>query len=244
MTGMDAARPDGLWSHAAVFLTGTGHHPSRLLVLATALVALAAVASSRIWPVARTVVTIAHEGGHALMALLTGRRVSSVRVLRSTAGVTVSEGNPAGPGVVLTAAAGYLAPPLLGLGAAALLATGHVAGMLMLSLALLAALAVAVRNAYGLLAVVIIGAAIAIVLWRASALGEYALGYALTWFLLFGGVRPVLELQRARRRKRTGRTDADQLAVLTRVPAGVWIGLFGMVALCALAVSAFWLVGQ
>ncbi|HKA94695.1 MAG TPA: M50 family metallopeptidase [Streptosporangiaceae bacterium] len=241
---MDAARPDGLWSHAAVFLTGTGHHPSRLLVLATALVALAAVASSRIWPVARTVVTIAHEGGHALMALLTGRRVSSVRVLRSTAGVTVSEGNPAGPGVVLTAAAGYLAPPLLGLGAAALLATGHVAGMLVLSLALLAALAVAVRNAYGLLAVVIIGAAIAIVLWRASALGEYALGYALTWFLLFGGVRPVLELQRARRRKRTGRTDADQLAVLTRVPAGVWIGLFGMVALCALAVSAFWLVGQ
>ena len=244
MTGMDAARPDGLWSHAAVFLTGTGHHPSRLLVLATALVALVAVASSRIWPVARTVVTIAHEGGHALMALLTGRRVSSVRVLRSTAGVTVSEGNPAGPGVVLTAAAGYLAPPLLGLGAAALLATGHVAGMLVLSLALLAALAVAVRNAYGLLAVVIIGAAIAIVLWRASALGEYALGYALTWFLLFGGVRPVLELQRARRRKRTGRTDADQLAVLTRVPAGVWIGLFGMVALCALAVSAFWLVGQ
>jgi len=244
MTGMDAARPDGLWSHAAVFLTGTGHHPSRLLVLATALVALAAVASSRIWPVARTVVTIAHEGGHALMALLTGRRVSSVRVLRSTAGVTVSEGNPAGPGVVLTAAAGYLAPPLLGLGAAALLATGHVAGMLVLSLALLAALAVAVRNAYGLLAVVIIGAAIAIVLWRASALGEYAFGYALTWFLLFGGVRPVLELQRARRRKRTGRTDADQLAVLTRVPAGVWIGLFGMVALCALAVSAFWLVGQ
>ena len=244
MTGMDAARPDGLWSHADVFLTGTGHHPSRLLVVATALVALVAVASSRIWPVARTVVTIAHEGGHALMALLTGRRVSSVRVLRSTAGVTVSEGNAAGPGVVLTAAAGYLAPPLLGLGAAALLATGHVAGMLMLSLALLAALAVAVRNAYGLLAVVIIGAAIAIVLWRASALGAYAFGYALTWFLLFGGVRPVLELQRARRRRLTRRTDADQLAVLTRVPAGLWVGLFEMVALCALAVSALWLVGQ
>ena len=244
MTGMDAARPDGLWSHAAVFLTGTGHHPSRLLVLATALVALAAVASSRIWPVARTVVTIAHEGGHALMALLTGRRVSSVRVLRNTAGVTVSEGNTAGPGVVFTAAAGYLAPPLLGLGAAALLATGHVAGMLMLSLALLAALAVAVRNAYGLLAVVIVGAAIAIVLWRASALGEYAFGYSLTWFLLFGGVRPVVELQHARRRRRTRRTDADQLAALTRVRAGVWVGLFGMVALCALSVSALWLVGQ
>ena len=117
---MDAVTLDRLWDRSAIYLAGTGHHPSRLLVLGTALVALAAVASSRIWPVSRTVVTIAHEGGHALMALLAGRRVSSVRVLRSTAGVTVSEGNPAGPGIVLTAAAGYLTPPLLGLGAAAI----------------------------------------------------------------------------------------------------------------------------
>jgi hypothetical protein len=192
--------------------------------------------------VSRTVVTIAHEGGHALMALLAGRRVNSVRVLRSTAGVTVSEGNPAGPGIVLTAAAGYLTPPLLGLGAAALLVTGHLAGMLMLSLALLAALAIAVRNAYGLLAVLVTGAAVAVVLWRASALGEDAFGYALTWFLLFGGVRPVLELQRTRRQRRAGRTDADQLAMLTGTPAGLWVAVFGMVALGALAVAALWLV--
>src|SRR5215471_16957281 len=181
-------------------------------------------------------------GGGGLIALLAGRRVNSVRVLRSTAGVTVSEGNPAGPGIVLTAAAGYLTPPLLGLGAAALLVTGHVAGMLMLSLALLAALAIAVRNAYGLLAVLVTGAAVAVVLWRASTLAEYVFGYALTWFLLFGGVRPVLELQRTRRRRRGGHTDADQLAALTRVPAGLWVGVFALVALGALALGALWLV--
>jgi hypothetical protein len=176
------------------------------------------------------------------VALLTGRRVNSVRVLRSTAGVTVSEGNPAGPGIVLTAAAGYLTPPLLGLGAAALLVTGHLAGMLMLSLILLAALATAVRNAYGLLAVLVTGAAIAAVLWRASVLGEYAFGYTLTWFLLFGSVRPVAELQRSRRRGPRGRSDADQLAVLTGVPAWFWVALFGTVALGALVVGALWLV--
>jgi hypothetical protein len=143
---------------------------------------------------------------------------------------------------VLTAAAGYLTPPLLGLGAAALLVTGHVAGMLLLSLALLAALATAVRNAYGLLAVIVTGAAVAVVLWRASLLGEYAFGYALTWFLLFGSVRPVVELQRTRRRRPTGHTDADQLAALTGVPAWLWVGVFGLVALAALAVGAFWLV--
>jgi peptidase M50B-like protein len=242
MTGMDAATVHRLWHHAATYLAGTGHQPSRVLVLGTALVALAAVASSRVWPVSRTVVTIAHEGGHALMALLTGRRVDSVRVLRSTAGMTVSAGSPAGPGIVLTTAAGYLTPPLLGLGAAALLASGHLAGMLILSLVLLGALAIAVRNAYGLLAVIITAVAIAVVLWRASSLAESAFGYALTWFLLFGGVRPVLELQRTRRRRRGARTDADQLAGLTGVPAWLWVGLFGMVAVAALAVSALWLV--
>jgi Peptidase M50B-like len=223
-------------------LAGTGHPPSRVLVLATALVALVAVASSRLWPVTRTVVTMAHEGGHALVALLAGRRVDGVRVMRSTAGMTVSEGHAAGIGIVLTAAAGYLAPPLLGLGAAALLSSGHLAGMLLLSLALLAALAVAMRNAFGIAAVVVTGAAIAAVLWRGSALGENVLGYLLTWFLLFGGVRPVLELQRTRRRQRGRGTDADQLALLTGVPAGLWVLLFGLAALAALAVGALWLV--
>ena len=242
MTGMDAATVRRLWHHAVAYLAGTGHHPSRALVLGTAVVALAAVASSRIWPVLRTVVTIAHEGGHALMALLTGRRVDSVRVLRSTAGVTVSEGYSAGPGIVLTAAAGYLAPPLLGLGAAALLATGHVAMMLLLSLVLLAALMIAVRNAFGLLAIVLTGGAIAVVLWRASSLAELAFGYVLTWFLLFGGVRPVLELQHSRRRRRDARTDADQLARLTGTPGWLWVGLFGAVALGAVGMSGLWLV--
>jgi hypothetical protein len=238
---MAAAAGHAFWHDATAMLAGAGHPPSRLLVLGTALVALVAVASSRLWPVTRTVVTLAHEGGHALVALLAGRRVDGVRVMRSTAGVTVSEGHAAGPGIILTAAAGYLAPPLLGLGAAALLATGHLAGMLLLSLVLLAALAVAMRNAFGIAAVVVTGAAIAVVLWRGSGLGESLLGYLLTWFLLFGGVRPVLELQRTRRRRGRG-TDADQLALLTGVPAGLWVLLFGLAALAALAVGAFWLV--
>jgi hypothetical protein len=42
--------------------------------------------------VARTVVTIVHEGGHALVALAAGRRVAGVRLYRSTAGETRSAG--------------------------------------------------------------------------------------------------------------------------------------------------------
>jgi len=64
----------------------------------------------------------------------------------------------------------------------------------------------------------------------------------MTWFLLLGGVRPVAELQRERRRGRAGRSDADQLARLTPVPAGAWVVIFGLIAAAALAVSARWLI--
>jgi hypothetical protein len=207
--------------------------------------AVAAVASRRVWPVSRTVVTMAHEGGHALVALLTGRRLAGVRLFHNSAGVTVSAGYSGGPAIVLTALAGYLAAPLLGLGAAALLATGHLLGVLLLSLAGLVGLAIAVRNAYGFLAVFVTGAAIVAVLWQGSVIVEaveVALGSAMAWLLLGRGARPGLELRRGRRRRPGASNDADQLARLTGVPGWLWVGVFGLVALGALALGAWWLL--
>jgi hypothetical protein len=231
-------RADGLWHHALTVQP----LPPRWLVLGTGVLALAVVVSSRAWPRARTVVTIVHEGGHALVALATGRRLAGVRLYRNTAGETVSAGRADGPGIALTTAAGYPAPSLLGLGAAALLAIGHLTGMLLLSLVLLAGLAVAVRNVYGMLAVLISAGAIAAVCLFAPAVVQAGFGYVMTWFLLLGGVRPVIELRRERRRGRTRRSDADQLARLTWVPGGAWVMIFGVVGVVALAVSARWLV--
>ena len=238
---MGAASLHHLWHHLASWTVVAGHRPSRTLVLVTGLLAVAAVASRRVWPVSRTVVTMAHEGGHALVALLTGRRLAGVRLFHNSAGVTVSAGYSGGPAVVFTALAGYLAAPLLGLGAAALLATGHLLGVLLLLLAGLVGLAIAMRNAYGFLAVFVTGAAIVAVLWQGSLLIEAALGYAMTWFLLIGGARPVLELQRGRRRPGDS-NDADHLARLTGVPGSAWVGVFGLVALGALALGTWWLL--
>src|SRR5579859_1789995 len=241
MGSMTAASLGQLWHHLAVWAARQGRPPSHLLVLGTGLLAAGAVASRRVWPVARTVVTIAHEGGHALAALATGRRLHGVRVLHTSAGVTVTAGSPSGPGIILTALAGYLAAPLLGLGGAALLAGGHLLAVLLLGLAGLAWLAVAIRNAYGLLTVLVTGAAIVAVLWQRSAVLAALLGYAMTWLLLFGGVRPVLELSRDRRR-RGASNDADQLARLTGLPGGLWVGVFGLVAAGALVLGGWLLV--
>ncbi|MGV2386734.1 MAG UNVERIFIED_CONTAM: M50 family metallopeptidase, partial [Thermobifida fusca] len=82
--------------------------PPLWVVIATGAVALLVVVSGgRVWRVARNVVTIAHEGGHALAALLSGRQLSGIRLHSDTSGVTVSRGRPDGIGMIVTILAGY-----------------------------------------------------------------------------------------------------------------------------------------
>ncbi len=128
--------------------------------------------------------------------------------------MTFSHGRPTGPAAVLTLAAGYLAPSLLGAGAAWLLAAHHVTAMLWLLLA---------------------------VSWLATAAIQAAFGYTAAWFLLLGGVRAVAVLQghrrRSRRRGQVSTSDADQLARLTGVPGGAWVVVFALICLAALVLG-------
>ena len=239
-------------------VTGTQPAPPDWVVAVSGVVALLVVLNGWFWHLTRNAITIAHEGGHALVSVLAGRRLQGIRLHSDTSGETRSRGRPDGPGLVLTTMAGYLTPPLLGAGAACLLAAHHVVLLLWLLLVLLAATLLAIRNAYGALAVLVTAAAVVAVTWLATARVQAGFGYTAAWFLLLGGVRPVVELQRSRgRARRRGRavrpggvvwqgrapeSDADQLAGLTGVPGGVWVGLFLLVALLALAVGARLLV--
>ena len=201
--------------------------------------ALLAVAVDRLWRWTRNLVTIVHEAGHALTAVLTGRRLTGIRLHSDTSGLTLSTGRPSGPGMVATAAAGYLAPSLAGLAGVVLLAFDQVTVMLWAATGLLLAMLVMVRNAYGALSLVVTGAIVVAVSLLAGADVQAVFAYAVTWFLLLAGVRPVGELWRERRRRGQGRTDADQLARLTRVPGGVWVGFFGLGTLAALAAGGW-----
>src|SRR5258708_32561500 len=62
-------RADGVWHHAFT----AQPLPPRWLVLGSGALALPVVVSARVWPAARTVVTIVHAGGHALRAVAPGR---------------------------------------------------------------------------------------------------------------------------------------------------------------------------
>jgi hypothetical protein len=221
---------------------GTQPHPPWWLVIGTGCAALAAISIRSVWHVLRNLVTIAHEGGHAFAALVTGRQLQGIRLHSDTSGVTVSSGKPHGPGMIFTALAGYVTPPLLGLGAAGLLAVGHVTALLWISIALLAAILIAIRNVYGVVSVVTTGAVIFAVSWYASATMQAAFAYAFTWFLLLAGARPVMELQSKRARGRAPDSDADQLARLTGTPGLMWVFGFGVVAVVALLAGGSWLL--
>ncbi|GAB2893701.1 M50 family metallopeptidase [Streptomyces mayteni] len=235
---MDIADIDELWGR----VTGTQPEPELWLIVGTAVVALLAVVPYGVWRVSRNTITIAHEGGHGLVALLSGRRLQGIRLHSDTSGLTVSRGKPTGIGMILTAAAGYTAPSLLGLAGAALLSAGRITALLWGATALLLALLVMVRNAYGVLTVLVTSAAFLLVSWLTEPDVQAAFAYLVVWFLLLGGVRPVFELQAKRRRGEARDSDADQLSRLTGVPPLMWLVLFHAVALTSLTGGGRWLL--
>ena len=225
-------------------LLGAQPDPPGLLVLVTAVIALVVVSFRPLWRVARNAITIAHEGGHALIALLTGRKLRGIRLEFDTSGLTLSAGRPTGPGMMFTLLAGYIAPSLVGLGGAWLLGGNRITLLLWLAVVLLLLMLINIRNVFGAVSVLVTGAIVFGVSWYASPQVQAAFAYVGVWFLLIGGVRPVFELQKLRSRGRMPESDADQLAGVTHVPALFWVGVFLAVDVAALVIGGFMLAGQ
>ena len=172
-----------LWDN----LLGAQPDPPGLLVLVTALIALAVVLFRPLWRVARNAITIAHEGGHALVALLTGRKLRGIRLEFDTSGLTLSAGRPTGPGMMFTLLAGYIAPSLVGLGGAWLLGGNRITLLLWLAVVLLLLMLINIRNVFGVVSVLVTGAIVFGVSWYASPQVQAAFAYVGVWFLLIGG---------------------------------------------------------
>jgi hypothetical protein len=181
--------------------------------------ALGAATLPGISPLTQHVNTMAHEGAHAAMGSVMGRRVTAVTMRGNGEGRTTLAPSR-GAGFIAAGIAGYLGPSLFGLGAAKVIQVGHSVAVLWLALLALACLAVMVRrNGFGLAAVVMTGVAIYLVARYAPVGAQIAVAYGIAWFLLVSGVRVVLQ---------HGRDAGDAIALreLTRLPRGLWAGLW------------------
>lgn len=216
--------------------------PAREVVIVLGVAALVIVVWPRSWRVATHAITAAHEGAHGLAALLTGRRQRGITLHRDTSGRARSHGRTRGLGLILTTAAGYPGPALLGLGAAALLSLGHAAAVLWIALVLLVLLLLQVRNVWGVWTIAVLGGAVFVVAWWGGPNVQSLVAYAGTWFLLLAAPRSTWELARQHRRGARG-SDADALARLTPLPAGLWVSAFLTSTLGALWLGGALLLG-
>lgn len=224
-------------------VTATTPAPDERVTALLALIALGCIAWAPVWRVTRHVVTVVHEGGHGVVALLVGRRLSGIRVHSDSSGLTVSRGRPTGPGMVLTLLAGYLGPSLLGMLVAVGIHSGHAVATLWLLLIALALLLLQIRNLYGLWVVLVSGAALFAVTRWLDPTAQTAVAQTICSFLLLAGPWSLVDLHRSRRAGVARCSDPDQLARITRLPGTFWWALMLLVSLGCLVAGGALLIG-
>ena len=195
--------------------------PDRTILLVCAAVALAALLLREVSALTRHLVTLMHEGGHAFIAIAAGRSLHGIRLHSDASGVSVSRGRPSGAGMVATLFAGYVTPGLVGLAGAYAVPNGWSNAYLWGVVLLCAAILLQIRNLHGLWVVLAFGVGLGLITWFGTDLVRSTVAGTLAWFLLLSGPWGMVGLWKARRRDRS-RTDVDQLAAITPVPAVIW----------------------
>lgn len=183
---------------------------------------------SPVWSLVRPVVTVVHELGHALVGILCGRRFTGFVVSADMSGHTVTRGRPRGPGIVVTTAAGYPMPALVG---ALVVWSSSQGWSRLVALVACAMFLVALVRSRSLLTVVVLIALTlgsAALWWVADLPARPGLVVAIGVVLLVGAWRQLVAVMRS---PDPGQ-DPAVLARLTGVPAGVWNVVF-LVVVCA-----------
>ncbi|HEY6744814.1 MAG TPA: M50 family metallopeptidase [Mycobacteriales bacterium] len=179
------------------------------------------------------VVTVVHEGGHALVVgRSSGSQVGSIRVNRDGTGSTKATNRVRDGGAFLMA--GYLTPPAVGLGA---LAAAHVergGAALMVLLGGVVLVLVSVRNVFGLAVVFLLSAGLYLAVHHADGPTQDAVLLVFGWTLLLGSVRDTMS------GLVHGLGDAQALSKTIGLPARLWVIFFALTA-CAAVYCAAWL---
>ncbi|MDF3051381.1 MAG: hypothetical protein K0R87_3019 [Pseudonocardia sp.] len=199
------------------------------VVAAAALVAvlLVLVASQAVG----ALVTVAHEGGHILIGTLTGYRINNFEVKSESAyngGTEFEREFGSGLANILTTLAGYAAPPLFGLGGAALLAAGEVLVVLWGAVVLLVLAWIKAEKEWTTFLVLLLAVTIGYVAFYGTPVLQAAFAAGLVFVLLLGGLLAAWESST------DDGTDAAYLARDTFIPRIIWKFLFIAVALLSI----------
>lgn len=195
---------------------------------------VAAVLALPLFRISGHAITLAHEGGHALIGLLFGGKLGKKKIglFPDGSGVTYIENK--GLGAVLMLLAGYLGPSAVGYaGAQMLVHDFEPRAVLMVSLVFSLFVLVLTRNGFGLL---VSGTTVGL-LWvsvtRAEPAAQRAIAYIWVWFLLMGSTRIIPHLARGVALQQ-GTEDPEHLQSVTRIGDVVWLFVFWLGTLAAL----------
>lgn len=225
-----------VWEHVLpgdpVTLTGAP-------VLAVLVAALVAVAVRPVWGVLRLGVTLVHELGHAGVGVLSGRRFTGFVLRGDMSGHAVTVGPARGAGRVLTTWAGYPMPAIVGAAAVWLAVRGWAPTLLTGILVVLVAAALRVRSVLTAVVVLVVGVATGALWWAGSDRLQAQVVVGAGIVLVVGAWRHLAAVATAPDR---GTSDPAVLARLTRVPRGLWVLSFAVVAAWAtwLVVRTTW----
>jgi Peptidase M50B-like len=198
------------------------------------LVVAVAVVPSLTWELVQHFTVMAHEGIHGVAGSLSGRTVEYIQLKDNAEGgtrVVPIEG----AGYLVAAFLGYLGPSAFGLGAARLIQFGHIIVILWLVMGLLALLLIRLKWSFGYVTVPLAGFLIFLVLKHTSQSAQVIAAYAITWFLLFSGVRMVIA-------DGANNGDADILNSRTSLPKLLWFGLWLVGTAAAVVIGARWML--
>ena len=181
----------------------------------------------------RYLTVLAHEGGHAFMAVAVFRLVKGITIKTNAEGDTAPD-KVVWPFYILIAAFGYLGPSLFGLFAAWLLLHDPAETVLWGSIAFLAVMLLATRGFLGPLLIICLMVALYQIVTRAEPSMVALAAHVWTWFLLISGVQAALLLMRERGYNVKG-NDTEALRAATLLPTYVWGGILLLGTIAALA---------
>jgi hypothetical protein len=195
---------------------------------------VAAVLALPLWGFSTHAITLAHEGGHALLGMLFGGKLGKKKVHLNRDGGGFTNIEMSGLGRVPMLLAGYLGPSAVGYaGAQMLVHDFEPRAVLMLSLVFAVFVLILTRNPFGLL----VSVGTIVLLWvsvtRAAPSAQRAIAYIWVWFMLMGGARKIPDLYYGMLRQK-GESDAEQLQNATLIGDVVWLFVFWLGTLAAL----------